>query len=106
MTPGAKADDSAGRGRRERDRRPSERASDPVGNRSTDEPRLDELSPFGVTSEAEWTNGAKEGPPGTNTSRADPRGRARRLRWAALLQRVFGIDALTGKTKKRAIESR
>lgn len=94
VTPGGKADESAERSRAERDFGASDRAFDAAGDRAPAGRRRDEPSAFGVTIEAEQTNRATGGSPGTNPSRVDPHGRARRLRWAPLLQRVFGVDAL------------
>lgn len=94
VTPGGKADESAERSRAERDFGASDRAFDAAGDREPAGRLLDDPSAFGVTSEAEQTNRAMRGSPGTNPSRVDPHDRARRLRWAPLLQRVFGIDAL------------
>ena len=53
-------------------------------------------SPVAVENDAELVEPALNGSGGTNPSGPDTRGRgrSRRLRWAAPLQRVFGIDAL------------
>ena len=94
VTPGGRADGSAGRRRAERDLGLRERVSDAAGDRAPAGFLLEEPFAPGVTNEADRTNRATDGSPETNPSHAEPRGRARRLRWAALLQRVFGIDAL------------